>query len=29
VKARLRRMQFRPSLLAGFLAITGLDLSPV
>jgi hypothetical protein len=29
VKTRLRRMQFRPTLLAGFLASTGLDLSPV
>jgi hypothetical protein len=28
-KTRLRRMQFRPTLLAGFLASTGLDLSPV
>jgi DDE superfamily endonuclease len=29
VKTRLRRMQYRPSLLEGFLANTGLDLSPV
>jgi DDE superfamily endonuclease len=29
VKTRLRRMQCRPSLLEGFLAGTGLDLSPV
>ena len=28
VKARLRRMQYRPALLAGFLASTGLDLGP-
>jgi transposase len=28
-KTRLRRMQFRPTLLAGFLASTRLDLSPV
>jgi hypothetical protein len=28
VKTRLRRMQYRPALLAGFLASTGLDLSP-
>ena len=27
VKARLRRMQYRPGLLNGFLAKTGLDLS--
>ena len=27
VKARLRRMQYRPGLLDGFLAKTGLDLS--
>jgi len=27
VKARLRRMQYRPDLLDGFLAKTGLDLS--
>ena len=26
VKARLKRMQYRPGLLAGFLASTGLDL---
>ena len=29
VKIRLRRTQHRPGLLAGFLASTGLDLSPV
>ncbi len=29
VKTRLRRMQYRPILLAGFLASTGLDFSPV
>jgi transposase len=28
VKTRLRRMQYRPSLLDGFLASTGLDLTP-
>ena len=28
VKTRLRRMQYRPGLLDGFLAIAGLDLSP-
>ncbi len=28
VKARLRRMQYRPGLLDGFLAKTGLDLTP-
>ena len=28
VKTRLRRMQYRPSLLEGFLAHTGLDLTP-
>ena len=28
VKTRLRRMQYRPELLAGFLASTGLDLGP-
>jgi hypothetical protein len=28
VKARLRRMQYRPGLLAGFLVSTGLDLGP-
>jgi transposase len=28
VKTRLRRMQFRPRLLDGFLASTGLDLTP-
>src|SRR5204863_9369452 len=28
VKTRLRRMQYRPSLLGGFLAHTGLDLTP-
>jgi transposase len=29
VKARLRRMQYRPGLLEGFLAKTGLDLAPL
>jgi len=28
IKTRLRRMQYRPGLLAGFLASTGLDLTP-
>ena len=28
VKTRLRRMQYRPRLLGGFLASTGLDLTP-
>ena len=28
VKTRLRRMQYRPGLLDGFLAGTGLDLTP-
>jgi transposase len=28
VKTRLKRMQYRPALLEGFLASTGLDLSP-
>jgi hypothetical protein len=28
VKTRLRRMQYRPGLLLGFLAGTGLDLGP-
>jgi transposase len=28
VKNRLRRMQYRPGLLGGFLASTGLDLTP-
>jgi putative transposase len=28
VKTRLRRMQYRPSLLGGYLASTGLDLTP-
>ena len=28
VKTRLRRMQYRPALLAGFLAGAGLDLAP-
>ena len=28
VKTRLRRMQYRPGLLDGFLAKTGLDLTP-
>jgi hypothetical protein len=29
VKTRLRRMQYRPSLLEGFVAKTGLDLAPL
>jgi putative transposase len=29
VKTRLRRMQYRPGLLDGFLAGTGLDLTPL
>ena len=29
VKTRLRRMQYRPGLLEGFLAKTGLDLAPI
>ena len=28
IKTRLKRMQYRPSLLADFLASTGLDLTP-
>jgi transposase len=28
VKTRLKRMQYRPSLLSGFLTSTGLDLTP-
>ena len=28
VRTRLRRMQYRPGLLDGFLAGTGLDLTP-
>jgi hypothetical protein len=28
VKTRLKRMQYRPGLLDGFLADTGLDLTP-
>ena len=28
VKTRLKRMQYRPGLLVGFLASTGLDLNP-
>ena len=28
VKTRLKRMQYRPGLLHGFLASTGLDLTP-
>ncbi len=28
IKTRLKRMQYRPGLLAGFLASTGLDLAP-
>jgi putative transposase len=29
IKTRLRRMQHRPRLLDGFLASTGLDLTPL
>jgi hypothetical protein len=29
VKGRLKRMQYRPALLAGFLASTGLDFGPM
>jgi transposase len=29
IKTRLRRMQYRPGLLEGFLAKTGLDLTPL
>ena len=29
VKTRLRQMQYRPALLAGFLASTGLEFGPV
>ena len=29
VKTRLRRMQYRPGLLEGFLAKTRLDLTPL
>ena len=29
VKTRLRRMQYRPALLAGFLASTGLEFGPI
>jgi transposase len=29
VKTRLKRMQYRPALLAGFLASTGLEFGPV
>ena len=29
VKTRLRRMQYRPGLLEGFIAKTGLDLTPL
>jgi putative transposase len=29
VKTRLRRMQYRPGLLGGFMAKTGLDLTPL
>jgi len=29
VKTRLKRMQYRPGLLVGFLAKTGLDLTPM
>ena len=28
VRTRLKRMQYRPGLLGGFLASTGLDLTP-
>lgn len=28
VKTRLKRIQYRPALLEGFLASTGLDLAP-
>jgi hypothetical protein len=28
VKTRLKRMQYRPGLIDGFLAKTGLDLTP-
>jgi transposase len=28
VKTRLKRMQYRPALLAGFLASTGLEFGP-
>jgi hypothetical protein len=28
IKTRLRRMQYRPDLLDGFLSSTGLDLTP-
>jgi hypothetical protein len=28
VKTRLKRMQYRPGLIEGFLAKTGLDLTP-
>jgi len=28
VKTRLKRMQYRPGFLGGFLASTGLDLTP-
>ena len=28
IKTRLKRMQYRPGLLGGFLASTGLDLTP-
>ena len=29
IKTRLKRMQYRPGLLGGFLASTGLDLTPL
>ena len=29
VKTRLKRMQYRPGLIDGFLAKTGLDLKPL
>jgi putative transposase len=28
IKTRLKRMQYRPGLLGGFLTSTGLDLAP-
>jgi archaellum biogenesis protein FlaJ (TadC family) len=29
IRTRLRRMQYRPGLLEGFLAKTGLNLAPI
>ena len=29
IKTRLKRMQYRPGLIGGFLASTGLDLTPL